>query len=216
MITDLFSSLDGAYKISLWLPSLIILTFFISQNRIRTLLSIITSSRASIWKEGALLRYNPFKLLLTTLFILLLLTNFLGLTPYSYSLSRDLFTIRALATLFWSLLLVSGWFKAPIESAAHLVPQGAPLGLAPFLVLIETVRILIRPLTLTVRLMANISAGHIVLGLLANRLSALVGSLAMFLTLILRVSYIIFEFFVCVIQAYIFSLLIRLYQTEHP
>lgn len=97
-----------------------------------------------------------------------------------------------------------------------MAPSGAPLGLAPFLVLIETVRILIRPLTLTVRLMANIRAGHIVLGLLANRLTVLTGHILILPLALLNVGYMLFEFFVCVIQAYIFSLLISLYHAEHP
>lgn len=85
----------------------------------------------------------------------------------------------------------------------------------PLLVLIETVRILIRPLTLTVRLIANIRAGHIVLSLLANCLTRLSG-VTLLSIMLLNTGYNIFEVFVCVIQAYIFSLLIKLYAGEHP
>ena len=95
---------------------------------------------------------------------------------------------------------------------AHLTPSGAPVAVAPLLVLIETISVLIRPLTLTVRLIANIRAGHIVLSLVANCLTA-VPSLRM---LLLNTGYRMFEVFVCIIQAYIFSLLIKLYGSEHP
>jgi len=95
---------------------------------------------------------------------------------------------------------------------AHLTPSGAPVAVAPLLVLIETISVLIRPLTLTVRLIANIRAGHIVLSLVANCLTA-ISSLRM---LLLNTGYRMFEVFVCIIQAYIFSLLIKLYGSEHP
>lgn len=216
MFTDLFSSLDGAYNIWLWFPSLLGLLFISTHVPLGNVGAPLAALVSNIWSEKSILRYNPFKLLLTAVFIFLLLTNFLGLTPFTYSLSRDLFTISCVAGLLWSLLLLSGWVYAPIQRAAHLAPQGAPLALAPFLVLIETIRILIRPLTLTVRLIANIRAGHIVLGLLANSLTSLVGHILIVPILLLNVGYILFEFFVCVIQAYIFSLLISLYQTEHP
>nr|ABY71749.1 secretory protein [Chilobrachys guangxiensis] len=54
------------------------------------------------------------------------------------------------------------------ERSAHLVPEGAPLILAPFIVLIERVRHLIRPITLSVRLAANMIAGHLIIGLIAS------------------------------------------------
>lgn len=103
---------------------------------------------------------------------------------------------------------------SPTASLAHLAPRGAPLVLLPFLVVVESIRILIRPLTLTVRLVANISAGHIVLGLLANVNSGLSAILPLWLGL--TVAYTVFEFFVSAIQAYIFTLLITLYRAEHP
>jgi len=77
------------------------------------------------------------------------------------------------------------------------------------------VSIIIRPLTLTVRLIANISAGHIVISLIANVLvsASLPALVSIFL---LNVGYNLFEVFVCLIQAYIFTLLVKLYAEEHP
>ena len=110
---------------------------------------------------------------------------------------------------------MSGWASYPKESAAHLAPAGAPAGLIPVLILIETISLLIRPITLTVRLIANISAGHIVISLIANCLvrSSLTVIIPVFF---IYTGYNIFEVFVCFIQAYIFSLLIKLYAEEHP
>nr|UMI33331.1 ATP synthase F0 subunit 6 [Candidula unifasciata unifasciata] len=216
MLTDLFSSLDGAYTYLMWLPPFVLIYLLFCSSYLNSTISVLINSSTSVWVEKINKRYLPFPALLTTLFLLLLMTNFMGLTPLTYTLSSDLFAMSTLAVTLWLLLLLSGYMYAPLASLAHLAPSGAPLALTPFLVLIETVSILIRPLTLTVRLMANISAGHIVLGLVANSLTTLVGNIFLIPVLLLSTGYMLFEFFVCIIQAYIFTLLISLYQTEHP
>nr|WIS40136.1 ATP synthase F0 subunit 6 [Facelina auriculata] len=154
-------------------------------------------------------------LLVFSLMGFILFSNLLGLIPFVYGVTSNIWIVGSLALVFWGLLILSGWMKFPTESAAHLAPAGAPAALVPLLVMIETVSICIRPLTLMVRLIANISAGHIIMGLIANALavSALhIGAL----TFIVHVGYNIFEVFVCFIQAYIFSLLVKLYSEEHP
>lgn len=97
--------------------------------------------------------------------------------------------------------------------------MGAPAPLNPFLVLIETVSITVRPITLSVRLMANISAGHIVLTLVGNYITGSLFGTRIFsaaLLITIQVLYTVFEFGIGVIQAYIFCLLITLYSDEHP
>jgi len=111
---------------------------------------------------------------------------------------------------------MSGFIYKPLSAIAHLVPAGSPAPLIPFLVLIETISILIRPLTLTVRLVANIRAGHIVMTLIANLLRILTLDHIFILTFAASLFYILFEMFVSLIQAYIFTLLISLYIKEHP
>lgn len=93
---------------------------------------------------------------------------------------------------------------------ARLIPNGAPLGLTPFLGLVETIRHLIRPLTLRFRLIANISTGHIILGIIRIYLITTIPSLY-----IGKVFYILFEIGISVIQAYIFRLLLRLYLKDY-
>ena len=89
----------------------------------------------------------------------------------------------------------------------------------PFLILIETVRIIVRPITLSFRLAANIRAGHIVLTLISVyfifRLFILGKGVTVFL-LFVEVGYTLFEFGICIIQAYIFCLLLSLYTEDHP
>nr|YP_009328192.1 ATP synthase F0 subunit 6 [Praticolella mexicana]APD28033.1 ATP synthase F0 subunit 6 [Praticolella mexicana] len=217
MMSDLFSSLDGASNLKQWLvPLVTLLLVFNSSFYPQVMVKATSLMVTQTWNQPSNSRYQSFNLAITILFVYLALNNLLGLTPYSYTLTSNLFTVMIFSLIFWGCLVISGWILNPTASAAHLAPSGAPLGLQPILVLIETISILIRPLTLTVRLIANISAGHIVLGLMANTLSSIVGSATMLFLVIISIGYTLFEFFVAFIQAYIFTLLITLYQVEHP
>nr|YP_006303192.1 ATP synthase F0 subunit 6 [Cylindrus obtusus]AEK48355.1 ATP synthase F0 subunit 6 [Cylindrus obtusus] len=217
MFTDLFSSLDGAHTILLWLPSSLAFgPYFLSRLNMHTLPSSLTATVNSVWSSSATKRFQCFPQLLATIFTILLLLNLCGLTPLTYTLTSDLLPMFSLGLLCWLFLLLSGFVSNFQQSVGHLTPSGAPFALAPFLVLIETISLLIRPVTLTVRLIANISAGHIVLGLLANTLSTYTLTFTMLPLLLGSTLYYLFEFFVAGIQAYIFTLLVSLYQAEHP
>jgi F-type H+-transporting ATPase subunit a len=117
----------------------------------------------------------------------------------------------------WLRLIISRFKFKPKASTAHFLPDGAPDWLNPFLVLIESTRVLVRPLTLSFRLAANITAGHIVLSLLGVYLAAAIfTSITTMIPLLLISSfYIIFEVAICAIQAYIFCLLVSLYRDDH-
>lgn len=95
---------------------------------------------------------------------------------------------------------------------AHLVPLGCPTALMPFIVLIETIRLVIRPLTLAVRLAANIIAGHIILSLI--RMRAFNSSVVFFSSLFAESVILILELAVAIIQPYVFFILLTLYSQE--
>nr|YP_010994951.1 ATP synthase F0 subunit 6 [Polypylis sp. TS-2018]WOZ13959.1 ATP synthase F0 subunit 6 [Polypylis sp. TS-2018] len=211
MMTDLFSSLDGCNSMWSWMPSVILIFILFNKsfsNNFNMNLSLMSFGQGNK-------KILPFGIFVTVLFFFLINLNLLGLTPFSYTMSSSLWFASSAALLMWFLLILSGFNYSFKKSAAHLVPSGAPAVLVPFLVLIETISILIRPLTLTVRLIANISAGHIVLSLIANCLTTL-NFKTMLMVLLVSVGYNMFEVFVCFIQAYIFTLLLKLYSTEHP
>nr|YP_010831216.1 ATP synthase F0 subunit 6 [Elysia viridis]WFF64240.1 ATP synthase F0 subunit 6 [Elysia viridis] len=219
MMADLFSSLDcnqfGTLSYIVWLlPLFITSSFFLSSSWNVTPVSLASLS-LSATSETNQKKILPLPLFLFSLMFFLVQMNFIGLTPLTYSSTSSLWTASSLALVLWFSLILSGWVKFPKESAAHLAPAGAPGALIPFLVFVETVSTLIRPLTLTVRLIANISAGHIVMSLISNCLTS-VGVLTMLPLLMVNVGYTLFEVFVCVVQAYIFSLLMKLYAEEHP
>jgi F-type H+-transporting ATPase subunit a len=96
---------------------------------------------------------------------------------------------------------------------AHLVPQRTPGVLIPFMVLIESVRNIIRPMTLAIRLSANIIAGHLLMTLLGNQLAQAAPS-ALPLVILVQLALVSLEIAVSMIQAYVFCVLITLYIGE--
>nr|YP_009113893.1 ATP synthase F0 subunit 6 [Gastrocopta cristata]AGC52858.1 ATP synthase F0 subunit 6 [Gastrocopta cristata] len=215
MMTDLFSSMDANTSFFLWLLPLAAAAFFIfNQSFMSSFFSVLGNSICSLW--GTEETFFSKKLLLTAVMSFLMLNNFLGLLPLVFSTTTSLWINSSVALVLWGSILISGWVFSFKKSAAHLAPAGAPGALIPFLVLIETVSILIRPITLTVRLVANISAGHIILGLIANVLASTLSFIPFSLAASVMIFYYLFEMFVSFIQAYIFTLLISLYMAEHP
>jgi F-type H+-transporting ATPase subunit a len=93
------------------------------------------------------------------------------------------------------------------------VPQSTPVALIPFIVLIESIRNVIRPGTLAVRLSANIIAGHLLITLLGNQ-TAEATSITLIILLLIQVVLLILESAVAIIQAYVFSILSTLYSSE--
>nr|YP_009498365.1 ATP synthase F0 subunit 6 [Biomphalaria sudanica]AWK49476.1 ATP synthase F0 subunit 6 [Biomphalaria sudanica] len=213
MFTDLFSSLDGCISMYSWMMTLILSLFYFNKTFYYSSNTTLVKSLIPLGQGNK--KILPLGLMIINIFFMLISMNLLGLTPFTYSMTSSLWYASSLALIMWMFLLMSGYFYSFKKSLAHLVPSGAPMMLVPFLVMIESISILIRPLTLTVRLIANISAGHIVLSLIANVLSTLNFS-SMSLVMLISVGYNMFEVFVCFIQAYIFTLLLKLYSNEHP
>nr|YP_009244904.1 ATP synthase F0 subunit 6 [Duplodicodrilus schmardae]AMO27028.1 ATP synthase F0 subunit 6 [Duplodicodrilus schmardae] len=155
--------------------------------------------------------------IISATFIILILVNLMGMVPYTFSTSSHLIFTLALGFPMWLSFILSSASYSPKKTIAHLLPDGAPDWLNPFLVIIETTSIVVRPLTLSFRLAANMSAGHIVLSLVgiycaAAWFTSTVGTSLLILT---TLGYILFEFAICLIQAYIFCLLLSLYSDDH-
>lgn len=103
-----------------------------------------------------------------------------------------------------------GWLNKTNSIFSHLVPNGTPGILMPFIVLIETIRNIIRPGSLAVRLTANIIAGHLLITLLGRDKSIVI----LISTIIIFTGLIIFELAVALIQSYVFITLMTLYSRE--
>nr|YP_009868675.1 ATP synthase F0 subunit 6 [Nassarius glans]QKI31798.1 ATP synthase F0 subunit 6 [Nassarius glans] len=230
MLVDIFSSFDDnnqvfmSLYVLMWLFSLVTIVLFSSfywvmSPRWLSVVSIFKDTASSQVFRSFGINMGGFVNIITGLFLFLILMNMSGLIPYVFSPTSHLAVSLSLGLPLWLTLIVSAIFYNPSSVVAGLLPMGAPAPLNPFLVIIETVSIMVRPITLSVRLTANMSAGHIVLTLIGNYLTAsffLSSVFSMLLLLSIQVLYTIFEFGISLIQAYIFCLLITLYSDEHP
>nr|YP_010952638.1 ATP synthase F0 subunit 6 [Acanthopleura vaillantii]WMQ53045.1 ATP synthase F0 subunit 6 [Acanthopleura vaillantii] len=230
MLLDIFSSFDEQNftlfsKIPLiWLMGSLPLyyiqsTFWISFSRWYALVIKLKSfmiTQASRTKGSDIGGFNN---IIISIFLMLVISNLLGLSPYVFSTTSHLVFSFVFGLPLWLTLVLSGLFFNPKAMISHFLPSGAPSALNPFLVLVETVSINVRPITLSIRLTANMSAGHIILGLIGAYLSTGIffySSVIIFILTLVEIFYFIFEVGVSMIQAYIFSLLITLYSDDHP
>ena len=229
MIVDIFSSFDRAIYTSIlggrwiwWIFEIFILNLFFlnywcSLNRFNwvVLLSLFTLFQEVGRRRGRYL--SGFLNIMVSLFFFLLVINFLGLVPYVFRLSRQGSLTFVIGLPLWFSLILSNLFWSWFMIIAHYLPLGAPAVLNPFLVIIEFISDFVRPITLSARLAANMSAGHIVLGLVGVYFckNIFILGLVFFILLFFQIVYFFFEVGVCIIQAYIYRLLPPLYANDH-
>nr|YP_009918097.1 ATP synthase F0 subunit 6 [Serratella zapekinae]QLP88999.1 ATP synthase F0 subunit 6 [Serratella zapekinae] len=148
-----------------------------------------------------------------SLFSMVLFNNFFGLFPYIFTSSSHLSFTLTLALPLWLSFMIYGWINHTQHMFAHLVPQGTPPVLMPFMVCIETISNVIRPGTLAVRLAANMIAGHLLMTLMGNAGPSLAITLVSFL-LVGQIALLLLESAVAIIQSYVFAVLSTLYSSE--
>nr|YP_001974662.1 ATP synthase F0 subunit 6 [Amerotyphlops reticulatus]ACD85891.1 ATP synthase F0 subunit 6 [Amerotyphlops reticulatus] len=155
--------------------------------------------------------------LLMALLMFILLSNLMGLLPYTFFTTSQLSMNMAMALPLWLGTVVLGFFSKPNSATAHFLPEGSPAPLSPMLILIETVSLLIRPVALGVRLTANITAGHLLIHMVSHTTMELLDTKTilpcMTVTLLLALTFL--EIAVACIQAYVFTLLLSLYLEEN-
>nr|YP_010586940.1 ATP synthase F0 subunit 6 [Asychis amphiglyptus]UZZ45808.1 ATP synthase F0 subunit 6 [Asychis amphiglyptus] len=229
MLTDIFSSFDPAINsmhstspMLFWAMNFIILTLISSSYWLNysRFLQVLFLSKSIMFEQSTRTAGNHLKgftPIMTTLFCLIIIMNMSGLIPYSFSTTSHLYFTLTFGLTMWFTLILSSLFNSPSTFTAQLLPGGAPDWLNPFLVLIETTSLSVRPITLSFRLGANMTAGHVVMTLISAY-----GAPTMFtsvtlavISLSIQAFYILFEMGICIIQAYIFTLLLTLYADEH-
>nr|YP_009092655.1 ATP synthase F0 subunit 6 [Eremias multiocellata]AIR12492.1 ATP synthase F0 subunit 6 [Eremias multiocellata] len=153
----------------------------------------------------------------TTLMLLLVSLNTLGLLPYTFTPTTQLSMNMALALPTWLMTVLVGLRNQPTASLGHLLPEGTPTPLIPMLVVIESASLLIRPIALGVRLTANLTAGHLLMQLISSATLATATTLttASSMALITLILLSCLEMAVALIQAYVFTLLLTLYLQEN-
>nr|YP_010988071.1 ATP synthase F0 subunit 6 [Buniapone amblyops]WON66604.1 ATP synthase F0 subunit 6 [Buniapone amblyops] len=154
-------------------------------------------------------------LIFLNLFLFILSNNFMGLFPYIFTASSHMNFCLTLSLTLWISIMLFGWMNFTNHMFTHLTPLNTPILLMPFMVLIESISQIIRPITLSIRLTANMIAGHLLLSLLGS--SGNNQSINLFILLLLIFTQIllyILEISVSFIQAYVFSILSLLYSSE--
>lgn len=220
VINNIFRIFDPSTRINLafnWLSTSIILlvlpyNFWVKQFRYRTFWSLIFNFLIKELKTLANFSY-PNLIIFASLFIFLLTRNFIGLVPYVFTASRHIRFCLSLSLSIWLgiiLFRVTNYFD---NLCRHLTPHGTPPILMPFMVIVESIRLIIRLLTLAIRLTANIIAGHLLLSLLGSSGETIFLALVPFL-IVPQTLLLILEFTVSIIQAYVFSILRALYSRE--
>ncbi|YP_006341026.1 ATP synthase F0 subunit 6 (mitochondrion) [Ciona intestinalis B CG-2006] len=147
-----------------------------------------------------------------SVFFVILFMNLLGMMPFGFSVSSLLVVTFSFSVMLWISTIIRGYSNNFKYNIAHLLPLGTPYALVLMLVWIEIMSQFARPLALGIRLMANITAGHLLLHLISQGFFFLgpMGILMMFLFSTL----VILEIAVSFIQPYVFGLLLSLYMNE--
>ena len=178
---------------------------------------IASTVRSSAGEEG--MRFFPF---VFSLFMFILILNLFGMIPYTFTVTSHIIITFALAALVIGTVIVYGFMKHGTHFLRLFVPSDVPAWLLPLMVAIEIISFVSRPISLSVRLFANMLAGHIALKIFAGFVAILLstgawGILAP-LPLALAVALTALEVLVAVLQAYVFATLTSIYLNDalHP
>nr|AQM57881.1 ATP synthase F0 subunit 6 [Dendrolimus kikuchii] len=223
MMTNLFSIFDPSTNIFNmpinWISTIIGIMFipymyWMLPNRFLLLWNFILINLHKEFKT--LLKNNYFNgstMIFVSLFSFVLFNNFLGLFPYIFTSTSHLTLSLSMSLPLWFSFMIYGWINNSQHMFIHMIPQGTPSILMPFMVLIETISNIIRPGTLAVRLTANMIAGHLLMTLLSSTGINMPNYLIIFL-LMIQILLLILESAVAVIQSYVIAILSTLYSSE--
>ena len=161
--------------------------------------------RDTVGSEGR--KYFP---IVFTLFMFVLLGNLLGMVPYSFTFTSHIVVTFAMAIVIFIFVTILGFVKHGMHFFSFFAPPGTPVVMLPLLVPIEVISYLSRPISLSVRLFANMLAGHTLIKVIAGFIPAL-GVIFGVLPLALVVALTGLEILIAFLQAYVFAILTCLY-----
>ena len=180
---------------------------------------VATMVRSNAGEEG--MKFFP---LVFSLFMFILVSNLIGLIPYAFTVASQIIITAALALLVFFTVLIYGFYKNGLKFFKIFVPPGVPIYILPLVVAIEIVSFLSRPLSHSVRLFANMLAGHITLKVFAGFVALLgtslgaIGWLGGVVPLAMTIALTALELLVAFLQAYVFAILTCIYLNDalHP
>ena len=175
--------------------------------------------RSTAGQEG--MKFFP---LVYSIFMFILVSNLIGIIPYTFSITSHIIVTAAFALLVFFTVLIYGFYKNGLKFFKIFVPPGIPIYILPLVVLIEIISFLTRPLSHSVRLFANILAGHITLKVFAGFVTLLgtslgaIGWIGGVVPLAMTVALTALELLVAFLQAYVFAVLTCIYLNDalHP
>jgi F-type H+-transporting ATPase subunit a len=179
---------------------------------------VANTIQSTAGKEG--MKFFP---LVFTLFMFILVANVIGLIPYTFTVTSHIIITASLALLVFFTVIIYGFYKHGLHFFRLFVPSGIPIYILPLIVFIEVLSFVSRPISHSVRLFANMLAGHITLKVFASFVTLLgglgfVGWLGATLPLALVVALTALELLVAFLQAYVFAILTCIYLNDaiHP
>jgi F-type H+-transporting ATPase subunit a len=174
--------------------------------------------RSSAGSEG--MKFFP---LVFSLFMFICVSNLIGIIPYTFTVSSHIIVTVALALLVFFIVLGYGFYKNGLKFFKLFVPSGVPIYIMPLVVFIEVISFFLKPVSHSVRLFANMLAGHIALKVFASFIGMLgalgfIGWLGAVLPLGLTIALTALELLVAFLQAYVFAILTCIYLNDaiHP
>jgi F-type H+-transporting ATPase subunit a len=178
---------------------------------------IADTVRQSAGEEG--MKFFPF---VFSIFAFVLVCNVIGLVPYSFTVTSQIIVTASLAILVFAIVIIYGFYKNGLGFLHLFAPSGVPGWLMPLIVVIEVISFFARPLSLSVRLFANMLAGHMALSIIAGFVTLLLGAgvwaVLSPLPLAMTVALMALEALVAFLQAYVFAILTCIYLNDalHP
>ncbi len=163
--------------------------------------------RDNVGTEGR--KYFPF---IFTLFMFVLAGNFIGMVPYTFTYTSHIVVTFVMAVFVFVSVTVIGFAKHGLKFLGIFLPSGVPIAMAPLLIPIELLSYLTRPVSLALRLFANLTAGHTMLKVFASFIPAL--GIAGIVPLALVVGLTGLEFIIAFLQAYVFTILSCVYLND--
>ncbi len=179
---------------------------------------VATTLRSSAGAEG--MKFFP---LVFSLFMFILALNLIGMIPYTFTVTTHIVITVSLALLVFLTVIIYGFWKHGLRFLRLFVPSGVPVYILPLVTFIEVLSFLSRPVSHSVRLFANMLAGHITLKVFGGFVTMLgtlgfLGWLGAILPLGLTVALTALELLVAFLQAYVFAILTCIYLNDaiHP
>uniref|UniRef100_A0AAU8G8K6 ATP synthase subunit a n=1 Tax=Metaurus sp. 1 YLZ-2024a TaxID=3230283 RepID=A0AAU8G8K6_9HEMI len=217
MMTSLFMSFDPMTS-TMQMNWIMILTpliitpkpFWIKKSRMTMMFKMIEKKMISEMKN--ITNKKEMLIMSTSFFFTILMMNMMGLFPYIFTPTSHLCISMSMAMPIWMTMMLYGWINFTNKMFMHLLPTGTPTPIMPMMIIIETTGNIIRPISLSVRLTANMIAGHLLMTLLGdiNQIKTIMMIMPMQITLTM------FESAISMIQAYVFCTLMTLYSSEIP